>query len=155
GSSFGLLYAAQFPSARPWSYAFGDSITARPVVDAYNHTYAGDASGTVRCLDAAGNQRWAQALGAAVEAEMAGEGSRLYVAAGGHLFALSVSTGDVVFNLDLGGPTGAMSAPVIALGRVIYLTRADGHLLAVAEGWMHLSPEAVGAEMLPGGRAHV
>jgi hypothetical protein len=155
GSSTGRLLAARFPDSRPWEYFTGAAVTVRPTVDSRNHVYLGDGLGRIHCVDQDGNPLWARALPAPVQAPMAVDGSRLYVAAGGRLLALNSGSGEPVWDLDLEGGTGPQSTPVIGFNRTIYLTRADGRLAAVVEGWAHLAPEGVLAEPLAGGRFHL
>ncbi len=155
GSSNGVVYTARQDGTRGWTYDTRASITARPTIGRDGRVYVGNSAGDVVCIAADGTGVWLQALETPAQAPLAADGNHLYAAVGGHLLILDTHSGDIVHDLDLEGPTGPQSSPVISLSSTIYVTRADGRIVAINQGWEISLPANVVAEALPGGRFQV
>ncbi|MDW8101023.1 MAG: LamG-like jellyroll fold domain-containing protein [Anaerolineae bacterium] len=127
-----------------WAYDTGAEVTATPAIGLNGTIYAVNRNGRVVALAPDGTLRWRQDLGTSILATPAVDHSLLYVAAGTHLYALSVATGEVRWRVDLGAPVDARSAPVIGANRTVYVTTGDGRLVAVGQaGWLSLPSEVV------------
>jgi len=143
GSDDGRLYA--FPPDRaPWNARVGGVVAARPTIAGDGTLFAASRAGTVVAF-APGSpiEAWREVLPGAIVAPLAVDGAHVYAVAGDALYALDVATGARSWAVPLGGAVDGRSAPVIGAERALYVTRADGSLLALRDAGWAIAPSGV------------
>ena len=137
GSSDGRVYA--FPQeGSSWRLEVGSGVQLRPAVAPSGEVYAADAKSEVKAFGARGAEAlWTARLSGNAVAGPTVDGLHVFVVVGSDLIAIERATGLVDWTLGLGGQGDARSTPVLGADRTLYVTRADGALVAVRQvGWL-------------------
>ena len=121
----------------------GETISAGPAVAADGTAFVGSGAGYVMAVDAGGAVRWRTNIGASIVAAPTTDGRQVFVSAGSRLYALDSISGELRWSLTLGSATNVRSTPIIGPNRTLYVTLADGRLVAVGEETLRLPSDVV------------
>ena len=145
GPSFvtALNKGGAFLWSTPLPVLSGEVVGAGPAIASNGTAFVGSGAGYVMAVDAGGAVRWRTNLGATIVASPTTDGRQVFVAAGSRLYALDSLSGELRWSLALGGTTNARSIPVIGPNRTLYVTLADGRLVAVGEEMLRLPSDVV------------